>query len=118
MGNMNKFELFCEYYLGLTPEGGYKFSNANKIARRLNCTVAEVMGNLSRHGMHPDVVLNTDFPLAKYSVELQLAADEESPEQLRARAKKIFQAFQSRAGKKRDWIKEIREEQSYGEDPS
>jgi hypothetical protein len=104
------FGLFCYYYLGLTPEGEYRFSNANQIARHLNWTVPDLLTVLSRHGLHPDTVLNTDFPLARHQIDIQLAAEVESREQLGGRAATIYEQFRLHAGKRRDWLKEIEEE--------
>lgn len=104
------FGLFCLYYLGLSPEGQYRFLNGNQIAKRLNCTVADLMEALRKQGQHPDVVLNTDFPLARHQADLQIAAEQESAEELRARAQEIWHAFRSRTGKRRDWLAEIARE--------
>jgi hypothetical protein len=105
------FHVFCLYYLGLTPEGEVRFQNANQVARRFNWTPDMLMEFLGKHRMHPDVVLNTDFPLARYQVDLQLAAQDEDSEELHARALGIFDAFTGVAGQKqRDWLKEIEEE--------
>jgi len=104
------FGLFCFYYLGLTPQGECRFSNANQIARRLNWTVADLLSVLNRHGLHPDTVLNTDFPMARHQADIQIAAEVETLEQLRARAAAIYEQFRQRAGKRRDWLKEIEQE--------
>jgi len=105
------FALFSLYYLGLTPEGQYRHANANQIAKQLNWTVADLLTVLSRHGLHPDTVLNTDFPLARHQVDIQIAAETESPGQLKGRATKIYEQFRQNAGKRRDWLKEIQQEQ-------
>jgi hypothetical protein len=104
------FGLFCLYYLGLTPEGEYRFVNANQIAKRLNWTVGDLMIALRKHGLHPDTVLNTDFPMARHQIDFQLAATEEGSEQLRGRATEIYSQFRQNTGKRRDWLKEIEEE--------
>lgn len=104
------FVLFCFYYLGLTPEGGYQFANANKVAARLNCTVDDLMGTLRRLELHPDTVLNTDFPMARYQVDLQIAAEKENPEWLKEFADRIYKDFRNHAGKSRDWLAEIERE--------
>jgi hypothetical protein len=104
------FALFCVYYLGLTPEGQYRFVNANQIAKQLNWTVADLLTVLSRHELHPDTVLNTDFPLARYQIDIQLAAQAETPQLLLAHAARIYEQFRLHAGKRRDWLKEIEEE--------
>ena len=110
------FDLFCQYYLGLTPEGGYKFSNANKIAARLRCTVAQLMQTLRGHGLHPDTVVNTDFPLARYQADFQIAAESESREWLVAFAEKIYREFCRSKGKRRDWLAEIAQEKQHDMD--
>ena len=108
---MEPFELFCLYYLGLTPKGGYQFVNANQVARHLNWTVGELMQSLSKFQLHPDTVLNTDFPMARYQADLQIAAAKEDSETLRLRAEMIYESFTQRSGRfKRDWLREIEEE--------
>ena len=107
---MEPFELFCLYYLGLTPKGEYQFVNANQVARHLNWTVGELMQTLSKFQLHPDTVLNTDFPLARHQVDIQIAAQRDGPASLQGRAERIFQEFRASVGKRRDWIKEIEEE--------
>ncbi|HUJ76244.1 MAG TPA: hypothetical protein VL359_15385 [bacterium] len=106
----DSFRLFCWYYLGLNPQGQYKFVNANHIARQFNWTVDDLMRQLHKQGIHPDVVVNTDFPLAKWQVEIQLAAESESPDELSLRAQRVYQEFLQAVGHKRDWLKEIEQE--------
>ena len=109
--NPDPFQIFCLYYLGLTPEGEVRFQNANQVARRFNWTPDMLLDFLRKHRLHPDLVLNTDFPLSRYQVDLQLAAREEDTERLHARALGIYEAFTGVAGRKsRDWLKEIEEE--------
>jgi len=105
------FQLFCLYYLGLNEQGEYRFVNANQICRNFNWSVGELMQALDRHKLHPDTVLNTNFPLARHQVDVQIAAESETGEQLKARASQIYEAFQRSLGQKRDWLKEIAEEQ-------
>jgi hypothetical protein len=105
------FEVFCLYYLGLSPEGEVRFRNANQVAQRYNWTPQMLLDFLQKHRMHPDLVLNTDFPFAVHQVELQLAAARETPPELQARALRIYEDFRGVAGqRRRDWLKEIEEE--------
>lgn len=105
------FQIFCLYYLGLTPEGEVRFQNANQVARHFNWTPEMLLKFLHDHRLHPDLVLNTDFPLSRYQVDLQIAAEREDSERLHARALGIYEAFTGVAGhKRRDWVKEIEEE--------
>ena len=107
------FTLFALYYLGVSPEGTYRFTNANQVARHLNWTPDMVLDYLKKHHMDPDRVLNLAFPLSQHQVDIQLAASEEPPERILERARLVYQSFQSAltGGQKRDWIKEIRDEQ-------
>ena len=106
----NPFEVFCWYYLGLSPQGEYHFVNGNRIAKQYNCSVAELLAFLGKHKLHPDVVLNTDFPMARYQVDVQLAAQERGSEHALELAARIFAEFQGRLGKRRDWLAEIERE--------
>ena len=104
-------ELFSFYYLGLSPEGTYKFSNANQMARYFNTTVPDIMSALRAAGLHPDAVVNTEFPMALYQVELQLASIDGEPGKLLGMASRIYDEFRAHAGKRRDWAAEIASEQ-------
>jgi hypothetical protein len=104
------FLLFCEYYLGLTPQGEFRFTNANKMARRLNISPADVFAMLKRHRLHPDSVLNTAFPLARHQVDIQLAAGTVAAERLLEMARSAYEAYLGAASKPRDWLREIEEE--------
>lgn len=105
------FHVFCLYYLGLTPEGEVRFQNANQVSKRFNWTPDMLMDFLTRHKLHPDRVLNTDFPMPRYQVDLQIASETEDSETLHARALGIYETFTGTAGhKQRDWLKEIEEE--------
>ncbi|MDH4224157.1 MAG: hypothetical protein OEW12_00750 [Deltaproteobacteria bacterium] len=110
---MTPEQLFILYYLGISPEGTYRFVNANQVARLLNWTPEQLQETLKKNGMAPAAVLNLDFPLARHQVDLQMEALEIPPEKLLARAFEVYQAWRKAAGssKKRDWLKEIREEQ-------
>jgi hypothetical protein len=110
MRDRNPFEVFCWYYLGLSPQGEYRFVNGNRIAKQFNVTVGELLAFLQKHQMHPDVVLNTDFPMARYQVDVQLAAQERGPDQALELAERVFAAFQNRIGNRRDWLAEIERE--------
>jgi hypothetical protein len=106
----NPFAVFAWYYLGLSPQGVYRFANGNHIAKHYNCTVRDVIAFLRKHHLDPDVVLNTDFPMARFQVDVQLAAQERGPEHALELAERIFALFQERIGNRRDWLAEIERE--------
>lgn len=107
---VDPFELFCLYYLGLSPEGDYRFVNGNQIAKRYNTTVDAVLHHLRSHDLDPDTVLNTDFPMARYQIDVQLAAESEHGPDALELASRIFEAYHSSRGRRRDWQAEIEEE--------
>ena len=106
----NSFELFCWYYLGVSPMGEYRFVNGNQVAQIYNCSVGELMTQLQKHSIDPDTVLNTDFPIARYQVDVQMAAERFDGEQLLDFAGRIFTDFKQRIGHRRDWAAEIERE--------
>ncbi len=106
------FELFCWYYLGLSPGGVYRFINGIHVAQHYICTVEDLMDYLKQHRIDPDTVLNTDFPLARYQIDVQLAARERGAEDLLQLAGRIFSEFRARLGTARDWIGEIEQERA------
>lgn len=114
--NDDPFEMFCLYYLGLDREGDYRFHNANQIAREFNWSVQEMMAQLERMNLHPDTVVNTNFPLARYQVDIQIAAETGNPLEIRALATKIYGEFQRKRGQRRDWLAEIEQEKQKGQD--
>ncbi len=107
---VDPFELFCLYYLGLTPEGEYRFVNGNQIAKRYNSTVDAVLQQLREHDLDPDTVLNTDFPMARYQIDVQLAAQATHGPDPVELARRIFTAYQESQGRRRDWKAEIEQE--------
>lgn len=106
----NPFELFCWYYLGLSPQGDYKFINGNQVAKIYNWSVDDLMETLRRHKIDPDTVVNTDFPLSKYQIDIQIAAENRSGDLLLEFATRIFNEFSASVGNSRDWLAEIARE--------
>ena len=108
------FALFCIYYLGLTPEGEVRFFNANQVAQRYNWSVDGLLKALSRHDLHPDKVLNTDFPLARFQIDFQLETGSMSLEAKFNRAQLIYERYRANQDKRRDWLQEIAQEKQSG----
>ena len=109
--SVDPFELFCWYYLGLSPQGEYRFVNGNQVAQIYNWTVNDLMDNLKKLKIEPDTVLNTNFPMARYQIDVQMAAGTRDAEQLLELASRIFGEFQQQRGNRRDWLDEIKREQ-------
>ena len=106
------FALFCIYYLGLTPEGEVRFFNANQIAQRYRWSVDGLMRALAQHGLHPDTVVNTDFPLSRFQIDFQLETEHMPVEARINRARIVYEKFLASVGKRRDWLNEIAREKN------
>ena len=113
---VDSFELFCRYYLGLSPQGEYTFVNGNKVAKIYNWTVGDLLQTLKKQGMDPDLVLNTDFPMARYQVDVQMAAQKHGADHALEFASRIFEDFKQRTGRRRDWLAEIEREREEDRD--
>jgi len=70
------------------------------------------MKALSQHGLHPNTVLNTDFPLARFQIDFQLETGGMSTEVRLNRARIVYDRFRASEGKRRDWLSEIAQEKS------
>ncbi|MCH8077581.1 MAG: hypothetical protein IIC13_15355 [SAR324 cluster bacterium] len=113
---VKSFELFCWYYLGLSPKGEYSFVNGNKVAKIYNWTVGDLLHILKKQGLDPDLVLNTDFPMARYQVDVQMAAQQHGPDHALEFASRIYEDFKQRMGRRRDWAAEIEREREEDRD--
>ena len=113
MKKLTPAALFCWYYLAVSPQGKYGFINANQLSKELGATVDELMACLKKEGIHPDEVLNTDFPMARHQVELQLLANTSSDGvlgELLSKAQRVYTAWSLQRGRRRDWVAEIAQE--------
>lgn len=66
------FELFCLYYLGLTPEFEARFFNLHALARRYNASGDQVQSWLDEFRMTPDIFNRIKFNVAKAHGEAQV----------------------------------------------
>jgi hypothetical protein len=58
-GPPDAFELFCSYFLGITPDDGYQKPNLEEIARRHGMTAEEIKELLVKLDLEPGVVRST-----------------------------------------------------------
>ena len=101
-GNLDPFNLFCAYHLGIGPKKEYKPSNLNEVARRFGQDPATVRQALKESGMDSASLLDRDFDMALAQLDIQVAPEGIDRMEL---AKSIYEDFQASPHVKRDWNK-------------
>ena len=101
-GNLDPFNLFCAYHLGIGPKKEYKPSNLNEVARRFGQDPATVRQALKECGMDSASLLDRDFDMALAQLDIQVAPEGIDRMEL---AKSIYEDFQASPHVKRDWNK-------------
>ena len=101
-GNLDPFNLFCAYHLGIGPKKEYRPSNLNEVARRFGQDPATVRQALKESGMDSASLLDRDFDMALAQLDIQVAPEGIDRIEL---AKSIYEDFQASPHVKRDWNK-------------
>ena len=106
-GNLDPFNLFCAYHLGIGPKKEYRPSNLNEVARRFGQDPATVRQALKESGMDSASLLDRDFDMALAQLDIQVAPEGIDRMEL---AKSIYEDFQASPPVKRDWNKILDED--------
>jgi len=101
-GNLDPFNLFCAYHLGIGPKKEYRPSNLNEVARRFGQDPATVRQALKECGMDSASLLDREFDMALAQLDIQVAPEGIDRMEL---AKSIYEDFQASPHVKRDWNK-------------
>ena len=101
-GNLDPFNLFCAYHLGIGPKKEYRPSNLYEVARRFGQDPATVRQALNESGMVSASLLDRDFDMALAQLDIQVAPEGIDRMEL---AKSIYEDFQASPHVKRDWNK-------------
>ncbi|MDH5761401.1 MAG: hypothetical protein OEZ51_00345 [Nitrospinota bacterium] len=107
VGNIDAFELFCAYHLGITKDKGYRTSNINEVANRFRSEPGMIKQALKEYDMDPESLLNRDFDMALAQLDIQVAPEGVDRLEL---ARGIYQDFQDAPRIKRDWNKILEED--------
>lgn len=107
VANIDPFELFCAYHLGIGPDNTYKPANINQVSARFNSNPATIKQATKEYGMDADSMLNKDFDMALAQLDIQVAPEGVSKIEL---AKTIYEEFLNVPDKKRDWKKILEED--------
>jgi hypothetical protein len=75
MNNLNEFELFCLYHLGLAGTQAGIPLNLNQISQRLNVSLDVLNDFLQEAKLDPQSVLNSGFDLVGAQMDIQLAPE-------------------------------------------
>ena len=106
-GNLDPFNLFCAYHLGIGPKKEYRPSNLNEVARRFGQDPATVRQALKESGMDSASLLDRDFDMALAQLDIQVAPEGIDRMEL---AKSIYEDFLTAPHVKRDWEKILEED--------
>ena len=106
-GNLNPFDLFCAYHLGIGPKKEYRPSNLNEVAKRFGTDPATVRQALKESGMDSASLLDRDFDMALAQLDIQVAPEGVDRLEL---GKYIYEDFLASPHMKRDWKKILEED--------
>jgi hypothetical protein len=102
--NIDPFELFCAYHLGITEEGDYRFQNVHQVAKRFRSNAGVIKQVLTDLGMDSDAIVHSTFDMASAQVDIMLAPEGVSRIEI---AKALFEEFKTAPRRSRDWKKEL-----------
>ena len=107
VANLDPFELFCAYHLGIGANKQYKPSNINEVANRFGQDPATVRQALKEYGMDSASLLDRDFDMALAQLDIQVAPEGVDRTEL---AKNIYEEYLEAPYQKRDWKKILAED--------
>ena len=107
VGNIDPFELFCAYHLGITQDKGYRNSNINEVANRFRSEPGMIKQALKEYDMDPESLLDRDFDISLAQLDIQVAPEGVDRLEL---ARGIYQDYQDAPRVKRDWNKILEED--------
>ena len=107
VANLDPFELFCAYHLGIGPTKNYKPSNINEVANRFRQDPAMIRQALKEYDMDSGSLLDRDFDMAMAQLDIQVAPEGVDRVEL---AKSIYEDFLEAPHVKRDWKKILDED--------
>lgn len=107
VANLEPFDLFCAYHLGIGPNKQYKPSNINEVANRFQQEPGVVRQALKEYGMDSASLLDRDFDMALAQLDIQVAPEGVDRLEL---AKTIYEDYLESPYQKRDWKKILEED--------
>lgn len=96
-------ELFGYYYLGITPDGEYKFPNAHRVAAHYGVSADAVLRWLEEFGLAPAAVGRKTIELSRHAVDLQLELPNLTPGAVRERVAEVLEEFDGAGRGRKPW---------------
>lgn len=107
VADIEPFELFCAYHLGITIDRRYKPANINEVANRFRVDPATIKQALKEYDMDPVSLMDRDFDMALSQLDIQVAPEGVDRREL---AKTIYEEFLEAPRIKRDWNRILEED--------
>lgn len=107
VANLEPFDLFCAYHLGIGANKQYKPSNINEVANRFRQEPGVIRQALKEYGMDSASLLDRDFDMALAQLDIQVAPEGVDRLEL---AKTIYEDYLEAPYQKRDWKKILEED--------
>lgn len=99
----SRLELFTFYFLGISPDGSYRFPNVHHVARRYGVSADAVLRWLDELDLSPSEILRKDCPLAAMQTDLQLELEDLLPEEVTGRAEEILATVDEARPTRKPW---------------
>jgi len=107
VSNIDPFELFCAYHLGISADKSYKMANINQVASRFRVDPSVIHTAVKSYAMDSASLLDLDFDMALAQLDIQVAPEGVDRIEL---AKGVYAEFLEAPKVKRDWKKMIEED--------
>lgn len=107
VANIDPFELFCAYHLGLSADKSYKSANINQVAQRFKVDPATIRTAVKNYQMDSASLLDLDFDMALAQLDIQVAPEGVDRLEL---AKGLYEEYLQAPKVKRDWKKILEED--------
>jgi len=107
ISNIDPFELFCAYHLGIAADKSYKMANINQVANRFRVDPSVIHTAVKNYSMDSASLLDLDFDMALAQLDIQVAPEGVDRLEL---AKGVYAEFLEAPKVKRDWKKMIEED--------
>ncbi len=72
---LNEFNLFCAYHLGVTRTNGYKFQSLKEVASRFAATPAQIKRKLLEFGLDTETLRGVNFETEYYQLDIKVAPE-------------------------------------------
>ncbi len=107
VADIEPFELFCAYHLGISSDKRYRPANINEVANRFRVDPATIRQALKDYKMDSASLLDLDFDMALAQLDIQVAPEGVDRSEL---AKNLYSEFLDAPHVKRDWHKILEED--------